>query len=91
MIHTPFYPEDDDVLTTGGKSVCKDSSDDFEETKGMHINRYSYHSLGVQLDRYGFKRWAPCIFLRPCNLIPIWLGPLKRMHGLARFLGYKIG
>lgn len=67
VIHTPFYPEDDNVFVTGGKKICMDSSDQFEETRGMHVNRYSFNGLGEHLARFGFARLGAYIFLRPAN------------------------
>ena len=91
VIHTPFYPEDNDVFEQGGKEVCADTSDEFEQTHGMHINRYSKDSLGQHLEAHGFMRWTKYIFLRPRLLRPIWAyrGPLR--WPLARFCGYKVG
>jgi SAM-dependent methyltransferase len=64
IVHTPFFPEDDNVLETGGKSLCEDSSDWFEETQGMH-NRYSYDSLNEQLQKFSFVRGDDYTFFRP--------------------------
>jgi 2-polyprenyl-3-methyl-5-hydroxy-6-metoxy-1,4-benzoquinol methylase len=65
VVHTPLFPEDDDVLVTGGKAASRDDSDDFEQTRGMHINRYSDESLGVALSASGFARWNDSIFVKP--------------------------
>jgi hypothetical protein len=65
VVHTPLFPEDDDVLVTGGKAASRDDSDDFEQTRGMHINRYSDDSLGVALAAAGFERWNDFIFVKP--------------------------
>jgi len=65
VVHTPLFPEDDDVLVTGGKAASRDDSDDFEETRGMHINRYSDDSLGAALAASGFARWNESIFVKP--------------------------
>jgi SAM-dependent methyltransferase len=65
VVHTPLFPEDDDVLVTGGKPASRDESDDFEQTRGMHINRYSDESLGAALATAGFARWNNFIFVKP--------------------------
>ncbi|MGH8131317.1 MAG: class I SAM-dependent methyltransferase [Steroidobacteraceae bacterium] len=65
VVHTPLFPEDDDVLVTGGKPVSRDDSDNFEQTRGMHINRYSNESLGAALAAAGFARWNDFIFVKP--------------------------
>lgn len=90
VVHTPFYPEDDDVLVTGGKAQCKDTSDNFEATKGMHINRYSERGLEQQFTRFGFARWNPYIFIKPRGGVPVW-----KLRGLgsaffAKNLGYRL-
>ena len=53
------------VLVTGGKANCRDSSDSFEETRGMHINRYCDTGLGEHLAGHGFGRCGPYYFVRP--------------------------
>jgi len=63
IIHTPFYNEDNDVLVNGLKKSCVDSSDLIDETRGMHINKYSYNSLREQLKKFGFTQWGDNIFL----------------------------
>ena len=65
VVQTPLYPEDDDVMVTGGKETCRDSSDSFEETKGMHINRYSFEGLNAHLADHGFLRLWNTTFVRP--------------------------
>ena len=91
VVHTPFYAEDNDVFAHGGNAACADTSDEFEETQGMHVNRYTRESLARQLENHGFARWTKYIFLRPRSLRPIWAyrGPLR--WPLARFCGYKVG
>lgn len=63
IIHTPFYNEDNDVLANGLKKQCMDSSDFVDETRGMHINKYSYNSLREQFKKFGFMQWSDNIFL----------------------------
>jgi SAM-dependent methyltransferase len=67
VVHTPLFPEDDDVLVSGGKAASRDDSDEFEETRGMHINRYSDESLGAALSACGFDRWNDFIFVKPLH------------------------
>ncbi|WP_295437985.1 bifunctional 2-polyprenyl-6-hydroxyphenol methylase/3-demethylubiquinol 3-O-methyltransferase UbiG [uncultured Thiodictyon sp.] len=90
VIHTPFFIEDDDIIVSGGKEICKDSSDKFEATAGMHVNRYSAEGLGIQLQNFGFARWSPHMFFRPIGAIPVWhyhgLGRAK----LAKLFGYYV-
>jgi len=102
VVHTPFYTEDNDVFAQNGEEVCAafehngkeadaDLIDEFEQTHGMHINRYSKESLARHLEAHGFMRWTNYIFLRPRMLRPIWAyrGPIR--WPLARFCGYKVG
>lgn len=90
VIHTPFFPQDNDVITQGLLENCKDSSDEFDATRGMHINRYSRTGLGQQLQAHGFKRWGDYLFLRPTNGIPIWeYGGILRGK-IGRILGYWV-
>lgn len=80
VVHTPFFAEDDDVLVTGGKANCKDSSDTFDETRGMHINRYCESGLGEHLAKHGFIRKGPYYFVRPgvaARLTPASAAPAR--------------
>ena len=45
ILNTPIFPVDNDVLTEGLKEEARDSSDQFEQTFGMHCNRYTLESL----------------------------------------------
>jgi len=44
-INTPIYPIDNDVIRDGLDPKSRDTSDEFEETTGMHCNRYTKQSL----------------------------------------------
>ena len=86
IIHTPFYNEDNDVIMEGIKTSCQDSSDQHEETKGMHINRYSAEGLKKQMEKHGFVQWSRYIFIKPKGKFPIW-----KYHGLMRsFIARKL-
>jgi FkbM family methyltransferase len=45
VVNTPVFRVDNDVIKEGLKLKAKDESDEFEETKGMHCNRYTRESL----------------------------------------------
>lgn len=44
-INTPVFGQDNDVILEGLKPGARDLGDDFEETEGMHCNRYTKESL----------------------------------------------
>jgi hypothetical protein len=88
LVHTPLYKEDVDVLHKEISTLSADSTDIYEETKGMHINRYSYESLGDQFQRFGFKRYNDYIFLKPTNCIPVWNYQGRGKRKLAKVFGY---
>lgn len=92
IVHTPFFPEDDDVMVTGGKEACKDESDEFDATRGMHINRYSNESLGSYLRTFGFRRWNDFLFVKPYRLLrlPVWNYHGRGRRRIAKFLGYRL-
>jgi SAM-dependent methyltransferase len=90
VICTPFYEQDDDVLTAGGKRSTRDVSDDVEETRGMHINRYTEKSLAGQVCRHGFVRWLRRIFLKPLPGLPVWLYRGPGREWLLQKCGYRV-
>lgn len=45
VVNTPAFPVDNDVIQEGLKKDARDDSDDFDETSGMHCNRYTRSSL----------------------------------------------
>jgi len=53
-INTPHFGTDNDVLLEGVKTLARDRSDDCEETKGMHCNRYTRRSLKRYMRKLGF-------------------------------------
>lgn len=53
-INTPHFGTDNDVLREGVKTLARDGSDDHEETRGMHCNRYTRRSLKRYLWKLGF-------------------------------------
>lgn len=95
VVHTPLFPEDDDVLVTGGKAASRDDSDDFEQTRGMHINRYSDESLGKALGACGFSRWSDFIFVKPIGGRGLrrrrWAWSEWVMAKMARRSGFWLG
>ena len=45
VINTPIYRVDNDVISDGLDPRARDTSDEFQETAGMHCNRYTQKSL----------------------------------------------
>ncbi|MFC1848228.1 class I SAM-dependent methyltransferase [Chloroflexota bacterium] len=62
-INTPVYPVDNDVIAAGFDPRAKCSSDDFEETAGMHCNRYTRKSLRHYMNANGFKALSGHLFV----------------------------
>jgi len=44
-VNTPVFQVDNDVIADGLEPRARDTSDDYEETEGMHCNRYTKVSL----------------------------------------------
>ena len=54
VVNTPAYLYDNDVFVEGLKQENCDTADLIEETKGMHCNKYTIHSLHAFMDEVGF-------------------------------------
>ncbi|MCU0235861.1 MAG: methyltransferase domain-containing protein [Acidobacteria bacterium] len=54
VINTPIYPIDNDVIRDGLNPRARDTSDEYEETSGMHCNRYTSQSLHNYMKDCGF-------------------------------------
>lgn len=54
MINTPVYKVDNDVICEGLKEGARDSSDEWEQTQGMHCNRYTKKSLIKFMENLGY-------------------------------------
>lgn len=90
VVDTPFYEVDEDLFSTDGPGQTRDSSDQHEETKGMHINRYTKRSLAGHLSTHGFIKYHHKIYLKPLNFMKFSLIPRKLRRVIARKLGYGI-
>ena len=62
-INTPHFGADNDVLREGVKILARDGSDDHEETRGMHCNRYTRRSLKRYMQRLGFVPISHHLFI----------------------------
>ncbi len=88
-INTPHFGVDNDVLREGIKLLARDGSDDHEETRGMHCNRYTRHSLKRYMRKLGFVPISHHLFvpeLPGCSC----LMATRRARKKAFRLGYPI-
>jgi hypothetical protein len=86
VINTPIYPLDNDVIKDGPDPRAKDTSDDFEETAGMHCNRYTQKSLRNYMRVCGLLAISGHIFVPALSI----LGPLEGSRW-ALWKAYKKG
>lgn len=63
-INTPVFPVDNDVIAHGLDPRARDSSDDFDETAGMHCNRYTKKSLQNYMRGCGFISISRHLFVQ---------------------------
>ena len=68
-VNTPHFRVDNDVIVEGLKQAAKDDSDRYEETKGMHCNRYTRSSLKRFMLQNGFAPISHHLF------VPHWVPP----------------
>lgn len=55
VVNTPVFPVDNDVIADGLNESARDSSDQFEQTSGMHCNRYTFGSLVMYMEKFGLE------------------------------------
>lgn len=55
VINTPAYKVDNDVIREGLRDEARDDSDKWEETRGMHCNRYTKKSLIAFMEGLGYN------------------------------------
>jgi hypothetical protein len=63
VVNIPFYGTDNDVVKEGVKGGAGDNSDCYEETKGMHCNRYTKQSFIQFLNDAGYEPIDGNLFL----------------------------
>jgi len=73
VINTPVFGEDNDVILQGVKLKARDTGDEFEETAGMHCNRYTKISLENFMKECGYQVASGHFFI-PVSTTP---EPLK--------------
>jgi len=89
VINTPVFKIDNDVITDGLDLRAKDTSDDFEETAGMHCNRYTKKSLKSYMKDLGFKAISGHFFVPFLPILGVLEGT-KQSWKEAYTLGYPI-
>lgn len=88
-INTPVFPVDNDVIADGVDPRSRDSSDDCDETAGMHCNRYTKSSLQTYMRSCGFIAISGHFFL-PSLSIARPLEGSRRAWWKAFKMGYPI-
>jgi 2-polyprenyl-3-methyl-5-hydroxy-6-metoxy-1,4-benzoquinol methylase len=89
VINTPAFKVDNDVITDGLDPQARDTGDDFEETAGMHCNRYTQKSLKFYMKNLGFKAISGHFFV-PYLPILSFLEGRKQAWKKACKVGYPI-
>jgi 2-polyprenyl-3-methyl-5-hydroxy-6-metoxy-1,4-benzoquinol methylase len=70
-VNTPIFKVDNDVMKEGLKPEAKDTSDECEQTRGMHCNRYTKESLINFMKDCGFQAISEGHFFITPLSIPI--------------------
>lgn len=68
-INTPVFLQDHDLFVDGLDMVNNDLADHFEETAGMHCNKYTLPSLKFFMKNCGFAPISEAHFYVPLNLL----------------------
>jgi 2-polyprenyl-3-methyl-5-hydroxy-6-metoxy-1,4-benzoquinol methylase len=88
-INTPHFGTDNDVLREGAKLLARDGSDDHEETRGMHCNRYTRRSLKRYMWKLGFVPISHHLFVPELPGCSCLMGT-RRDREKAFRLGYPL-
>jgi SAM-dependent methyltransferase len=90
-INTPVFKVDNDVIADGLDVRARDTSDDFEETAGMHCNRYTKVSLRHYLRSCGFAAVSGHFFVPNLSISLVlegspwaWWIAFKRGYPISR-------
>jgi len=91
-INTPVFQVDNDVIADGLDPRARDTSDDYEETAGMHCNRYTKASLRNYLRSCGFTAISGHFFVPNLSIARVldgtpwaWWIAGKRSYPVLRF------
>lgn len=71
LLNTSVFPVDNDVLAEGLKEEARDSSDQSEETFGMHCNRFTRESLQTYLEGFGLQTIESSAHFYVCPSAPL--------------------
>lgn len=74
IINTPIFPVDNDGYKDGIDKRDYEDTDDYEETSGMHINRYTKESLLQFMKDNGFSPLSTHYFVAGRQFVPIFSG-----------------
>ena len=74
IVNTPIFPVDNDGYQDGIDKRDYEDTDDYEETSGMHINRYTKESLLQFIKVSGFTPISTHYFVAGHPLAPIFSG-----------------
>ncbi len=74
IINTPIFPVDNDGYKDGIDKRDYEDTDDYEETSGMHINRYTKESLLQFMKVNGFTSITTHYFVAGHPFIPLFSG-----------------
>lgn len=90
-INTPVFKVDNDVIAFGLDPSARDTGDDFEETAGMHCNRYTKASLQNYMRICGFTGISGHFFVPNLSVARVlektpwaWWIAFKRGYPLSR-------
>ena len=76
VVNTPVYQVDNDIITDGLNPLAKDTSDGFEETYGMHCNRYTKVSLREYFKEFGLTCISNHIYANNLTVLHFMEGTL---------------
>lgn len=97
-VNTPVFKVDNDVIADGLDPTARDTSDDYEETAGMHCNRYTKASLRNYMRTYGFTAISGHLFVPNLSIAHIldgtpwaWWIAFKRSYHISRSVMWRKG
>ncbi len=82
-INTPVFDIDNDVIKDGLKELARDTGDEFEETQGMHCNRYTQESLRSFMETCGFRSLSGHYYVLQGSFPKLYADALPIMWALA--------
>lgn len=74
VVNTPIFNVDNDVITEGLKDKARDTSDEVDETQGMHCNRYTKKTLKKFMNECGYTVLSGHFFVPQINLNRLFEG-----------------